>query len=129
MNSEKLLKCFLLLIAASFAGNVWAGRHGHVRLGVVVGAPIYSSWYHPYPYYRPYYYPSPYYYYPPYSPVIIERSPPVYIEQSSPVPAQAPQVAPTNYWYYCEASKGYYPYVNACPTGWQKVLPQPPSAP
>lgn len=124
MNSVRLFKWCLLLLAALCASSAWAGHRGHVRFGVVVGAPVFSPWYHPYPYYYP-----PSYYYPPYAPVVIERTPPVYIEQSTPTPVQPPQAAPTNYWYYCEASKGYYPYVNECPSGWQKVLPQPPNAP
>jgi hypothetical protein len=125
MNSIRFYKCCLVLFAALCAGDVLAarGHGGRVHFGVVVGAPFYSPWYHSYPYY---YYPSPYYY-PSYAPVVIERSPPVYIEQSTPLPAQAPQPAPANYWYYCAASKGYYPYVNECPSGWQKVLPQPPN--
>jgi len=28
-------------------------------------------------------------------------------------------------WYYCEASKAYYPYVRDCPAGWRPVAPQP----
>jgi hypothetical protein len=29
------------------------------------------------------------------------------------------------YWYYCERSKSYYPYVKECPSGWTRVAPQP----
>ena len=28
------------------------------------------------------------------------------------------------YWYYCQASQGYYPYVSECPSGWLQVVPQ-----
>jgi hypothetical protein len=101
--------------------NAWADHgyygHGRAHFGVVIGAPFY-----------PWYYPSPYYY-PPYSPVVIERAPPVYIEQSGPAPAATPQASQGNYWYYCSASRTYYPYVNECPGGWQRVAPQPPSQP
>jgi hypothetical protein len=46
-------------------------------------------------------------------------SPPVYVERSdAPAPAQS-------YWYYCEASRGYYPYVKECPGGWKAVPPAP----
>jgi hypothetical protein len=67
-----------------------------------------------------YYYP-PAYYYPP--------SPPVYIEQPAPysVPPQSQYQPDTQaYWYYCAASRGYYPHVQTCPGGWQKVPPQSP---
>jgi len=83
------------------------------------------------PYWSPWPYPPPYYY-PPYNPpVVVERyNPPVYIEQPAPAqPAPNAVVTPVNYWYYCGASKAYYPYVQECPGGWQKVLPQPPGQP
>jgi hypothetical protein len=35
----------------------------------------------------------------------------------------APQAAS---WYYCRKPDGYYPYVKACPGGWQTVPAQPP---
>ena len=27
------------------------------------------------------------------------------------------------YWYYCRAANAYYPYVRACPGGWERYLP------
>jgi len=62
-----------------------------------------------------YVYPAPVYYTPP--------PPPVYIEQP-----QTPQYQPESqaYWYYCPASRAYYPHVANCPGGWQKVPPAPP---
>lgn len=133
----KLIKLLLAIVLLGMAGlgNAWAD-HGHarhgghfdgrggVRFGVMIG-PYWSPWYSPLPYYYPPYYP----------PVVVERdSPPVvYIEQQA-LPAPAPNAAAapapqTNYWYYCGASKAYYPYVRECPSGWQKVLPQPPGQP
>ncbi|MCK7490430.1 MAG: hypothetical protein MZW92_00425 [Comamonadaceae bacterium] len=42
--------------------------------------------------------------------------PTVYIEQS---------VAPAgSFWHYCRSVGGYYPYVQECPEGWLKVLPE-----
>jgi hypothetical protein len=37
----------------------------------------------------------------------------------------APAVAApvTEYWYYCQGTAAYYPYVQDCPGGWQPVLP------
>ncbi len=116
----------LLLLGAGGVGNAWADHYGHghghgdVRFGVMIG-PYWGG---------PWYYPPPSYYYPPYyAPVVVERQvPQVYIEQQ-PAPAEAPPApvaaAPANYWYYCAAAKGYYPYVKECPSGWQKVSPQP----
>jgi hypothetical protein len=123
MKTFKLIIA-LLLLCASGAGNAWADHHrSHVHLGVAIG-----------PYWEPSFYPHPYYYpYPPYyyPPVVIEHPvPQVYIEQPAPEAPTAPDAAaPVNYWYYCPAAKGYYPYVKECPSGWQKVLPQPPGQP
>lgn len=105
----------LMLLGLAGTGSAWADDHGHghghVSLGIVIG-PSWEPWH-----YRPYGYPYPYYsYYPPI--VVIPAAPPVYVEQ-----APAPQ---TNYWYYCSASRTYYPYVKECPGGWQQVIPQPP---
>ena len=74
-----------------------------------------------------YYYRAPIYPYPdPYTPstVIIESQP---APQANPAPAATPSEAPAaSVWYYCEASKGYYPYVKDCPAGWKKVPATPP---
>lgn len=74
-----------------------------------------------------YFYPQPVYPYPdPYRPpvVVVEQSPPPVVVQP---PAASP--APTQYWYYCEAAKGYYPYVASCPRGWKTVPATPPGVP
>jgi hypothetical protein len=45
-------------------------------------------------------------------------------------PAQPPVAAPpVQYWYYCEAAKGYYPYVPSCPAGWKMVPAMPSDVP
>jgi hypothetical protein len=65
-----------------------------------------------------YFYPSPVYPYPnPYEP------PPV--ELVTPAPDNAPPPPPPRMWYYCDAAKGYYPYVPTCPGGWREVAPTP----
>jgi hypothetical protein len=48
-----------------------------------------------------------------YPPVVV--APPLVVVQPSP-----------HYWYYCDASQAYYPYVPQCPGGWRQVLPTPP---
>lgn len=41
-------------------------------------------------------------------------------------PPPAPQAyAEPAWWYYCNYPAGYYPYVNACPSGWMRVSPTP----
>jgi hypothetical protein len=49
-----------------------------------------------------------------YSPEVTE-APPAY---SEPQRQQQP-----HYWYYCQESQGYYPYVKSCPGGWMTVVP------
>jgi len=119
---HRCLKPILLaaLVAVSAASvPAWAHRghfgHGRVGVGVVIGAP----WVWP-GYYSPYY--APYYAYP--APVVVQSSPPTYIEQGDTYSAEPREEA---YWYYCRKSKGYYPYVNECPGGWQRVAPRPSS--
>ena len=98
-------------------GGYGHGGYGRGGFGVYVGVPLYSPWYYP-----PVYYAPPYPYYPP----TVISSPPVYVEQqaASPVLAPAAPAPQADYWYYCGASKAYYPYVKECPGGWQRVAPQ-----
>lgn len=116
-----LLSAVVLVGAAASAAAVANGRphhHPRARIGVFIGAPVLiAPWY-----YRPYYYAP--YYYPPvyYAPaVVVPSPPPAYIEQ----PQAAPQRADP-YWYYCPEARAYYPYVQQCAGGWQRVVPQPP---
>jgi len=113
------MKKIALLLAVLALGAVFseaASAHGRVVVGVGFGYPGWG-WGGPW-----YYGPPPYYYYPP--PYGVSSQPTTYIERQDPAPASAP--ASTDYWYYCEESKAYYPYVKTCPTGWQKVSPTPP---
>ncbi|MBF0427134.1 MAG: hypothetical protein HQL66_15080 [Magnetococcales bacterium] len=122
MRMAKWILAWLLLgiVVAGDGHAEW--RHHRSRVDVVIGAPYWG----PYPY--------SYYYYPP--PVIVER-PPVYIQQqpvviTAPPPApvaSAPAASEGQFWYYCTAAKGYYPYVKECPGGWRKVSPRPPDQP
>lgn len=75
-----------------------------------------------------YFYPQPIYPYPdPYIPptVVIEQAPALV------VPAQPPAAQPAAqpFWYYCDAARGYYPYVASCPGGWKTVPATPSGAP
>ncbi|AOY91673.1 hypothetical protein BKK79_07575 [Cupriavidus sp. USMAA2-4] len=132
MNARDLGRIGLLAAALAAAAGAslpaqahgWYGR-GRVGVGVYVGPGFY-----PYPY--PYYYPG--YYYPP--AVVAEPSaPPQYIEQGDVDPAGIPPAAAggapdqgPSYWYHCSKPEGYYPYIKACPGGWQQVPAQPPSS-
>ncbi len=115
----------LLLLGSLGMSSAWADR-GHVHFGVMIGPYWGGPWYYPPPYYYPPYYP----------PVVVASpAPQVYIEQQpastdAPVSPAAPTATTqTNYWYYCAAKESYYPYVKDCPSGWQKVSPQPPDQP
>ena len=107
MKAALALSAILLGALASAPAFAWH-HGGRAHFGVFIGGPIYPWWYYP-----------PYYPYPP-----APATPPTYIEQGE---AQAPPQQPQGYWYYCAASKTYYPYVKECPAGWQRVTPQPES--
>jgi hypothetical protein len=94
--NRNLVGVGLLLATLPFAAVA------HVSVGVGIGLPVYD-----YPYYPP----------PAY---VVEAPPP--IMQEVPM-GPAPQAAYT--WYYCPASRAYYPYVQACPTAWQAVPARP----
>ena len=108
-----------------WGGHGWGWGAGAVIGSAVVAGALLSPWY-----YRPYYYPA-YYpaYYPEYYPTtVVETAPTVYYQQPSAPAAVAPG-APAdsgNWWYYCNESKTYYPYVRECASQWQRVAPQAP---
>ncbi len=119
------------ILAALAAGALVAGSaqaHGRgggprVSFGFNFGFPGYYG--------SPYgYYPSPYYYYPApvyySSPVVVQQAPTVYVERPDIAPAQPQSQPAQNYWYFCNDSRTYYPYVKDCPGGWQRVSPTPP---
>ncbi len=89
--------------------SVWrAGRWHHGSHGGRIGWwwIAAGTWYfYPFPIYP---YPDPY-------------LPPVVVVQPTPESMAPAAQAPAQNWYYCEASKSYYPYVSSCATGWQAV--------
>jgi hypothetical protein len=115
----------LVALCAAFAWSVPAMAYGHFhggRVGVVIGAG-WGPWYYPYYYgpYAPYAY-SPYGYAPyGYGPAVAPAT--TYIEQGG--GQAAPQAQASNFWYYCAEPQGYYPYVQQCRNGWQRVSPTP----
>jgi hypothetical protein len=77
-------------------------HHGHVGWWWIVG----DAWYH---------YAAQTYPYPDHTRAV------VIVQQAAPVAVAAPAAAPTQYWYYCDSSETYYPYVSECAEGWQAV--------
>lgn len=108
----------LLLAVAGAVVSAPAEAHGRSRvsIGVGFGYPYWGSPWGPWgPWgYHPYYYPAP---------IVVQQQPVTYIEQN-PSAAPAP-AADAGWWYYCDQSRGYYPYVRECPSGWQRVPPAP----
>lgn len=67
-------------------------------------------------------------------PVPVYPYPDPYIPSDFVAPPPPEGAAAVQFWYFCPASNAYYPYVPACPTGWQQVpaamaQPQPPNPP
>jgi hypothetical protein len=138
MKSQKILLAILIIASSFYSAHIFAhgggghgggfggghggfgggfrgGYGGHSGFGIYLGAPYYG-----YGGYGGYGYGYPYYSAPAVVPV--PTTPPVYIQQA-PVAAQQ---NPSGYWYYCTNPEGYYPYIKACPNGWQQVEPTPP---
>lgn len=105
----------LSLVAISLASpDAEAHRRGGARVHLFVGGPWYYPWY---------WGPPVYYHYSP-APVVVHREERVYVEKDEIEPAPAEN--PAAWWYFCEESKTYYPYVKSCPAGWKKVRPNTP---
>ena len=113
----------LTLAPPSFAGGT------SVSVGIGVGVPGWGwgarGWWGPGPWgYRPYWGSGVYLAAPPIvvAPPVAYPSSPVVIQQAPSVSNQAPQ--PEQFWYYCQDSQAYFPYVKECPRGWMQVVPQ-----
>ncbi len=116
MRAAKIVLALVVVLVGVLATEP-AFAWGRARVGIYVGVPLVGFGY-------PYYYP-PYSYYPPYYPQsVVVQQPAVYVEQPAQQPAPA-AAQPQGYWYYCSASRAYYPYVKECASGWQPVAPQP----
>ena len=73
---------------------------------------------------------APYGYYPPAYPAPI-YSAPAYVPPAmtyAPAPASHASPPAQNAYYFCPASKAYYPYVSSCATAWRSVPVIPPGA-
>jgi len=128
MKKPSKLLIGLALAAAGVlgAGSAFAWNRGGPR--VFVGFNVGPYWggpgYWGPGYWGPGYWGPPYYPYyaaPVYAPVVVAPPAPAqYVERDQPLQS--------GYWYYCETSRGYYPYVRDCPSGWKAVPPAPPPA-
>jgi hypothetical protein len=96
-------------------GGYWGGNSGFYGLGLGLAAGALLT----YPYYSGYStgYDSPAY---------VDRGIVTVYEEGQPQVQAAPVAPSVPVWYYCQSPKGYYPYVPACPSGWQKVAATPP---
>ena len=112
MKSHKIFAAVLLMFCCLYSMNTFAWGRGHI--GFYYGAPWYPVYGYGYPY--PYLYP--------YVPPAVVSVPTVPDGQQTYM-QQPVQAAQTNYWHYCHNPEGYYPYVKACPGGWQLVAPTP----
>nr|WP_272930465.1 hypothetical protein [Burkholderia cenocepacia] len=101
-----------LALGAAAALAVATGGVAHAaRVGVYIGPG--------YPYYAPVV-PAPYYYLPPVVAVPVAPPPPEYVEKGQPQ-----DDGDADLWYYCDASKHYYPHVKTCKSGWRAVPARP----
>ncbi len=118
---KKTILAIVVLAALVFALPL-AGEAGRTRVFVGAhfgfgypggwGPPAYSPWGY---WGRPVVVaPPPVYYYAG-PPVVVQPAPPVYVR---------PDPEESDFWYYCESARGYYPYVKTCPGGWMKVVPE-----
>ena len=98
------------VLGMALMGLCTAPTEARVVFGVGVGVPLY----YPPPVYYP---PPPVYYAPP--PVVYQAPAPVVV----PAPTMQQNSAAQN-WYYCDASRAYYPHVTSCASGWREVAPQ-----
>ena len=110
MITPTRLTVITFLLACAFV-SASASAHG-VRFGIGIGFPVF-----------PWYYPAPYYYHPPPAPVVMAPSaPPAYVERRS----EAAAAPAEHFWYYCNDSQAFYPYVRQCASPWERVTPTPP---
>ncbi len=99
-----------VFVRPGFGGPVFVRPASRVVVGVGVGVPVFWPWW-PGPAWGPT------------AVVAVPASQPVFVEQGG----QAAQQQ--SFWYWCNDSRAYFPYVRECPGGWQPVVPQSPPPP
>jgi hypothetical protein len=112
----------LIPVSADAHRRGWGGRG--FFYGSALGLGVGLAWPGPWWYARPYpYYAYPGYYNPGYynqSVVVVPQTAPV-------IQSVAPIVPPPQYWYFCESTSTYYPYVQSCDREWRMVPITPPN--
>jgi hypothetical protein len=132
---KKIVYAFILAIALFWMipMSSYAGHSGvYVGTNIRMGYPGYGGHYGGWGWHRPYpVWGGPGFYWggsivvgPPWYPYGYYAAPPTVIQQE-PQTYVHPEQPQENYWYYCQNPQGYYPYVQSCPGGWMKVVPQP----
>jgi hypothetical protein len=114
-------------------GRWYHGAYGG-RLGWwwIVGGVYYSYPGPVYPYPDPYVPPEafmPGTALPPGPPPVAQATPPAPPYPQAPAVPQAAPPGGAQMWYYCDASRNYYPYVPSCPSGWRPVPASPSGTP
>jgi hypothetical protein len=120
MRTVAFVAVFLALAGIGASEPALAGGKTRVSVGVGFGFG-YPYWGGPWGPWGPWGYP----YYPPVQTIVVPAQPVTYIEQPAASTPAATTAAPDRWWYYCDSSRGYYPYVKECPAGWQRVAPAP----
>jgi hypothetical protein len=138
INKFKILGLALIAILAFSSAFAQAGNVGwNVSVGGGYGGGWRPAAYGPYgPGWGPGWrgnwgYPGGYYgpyagYYGP--PAVVYAPPPIVTYAAPPQPMVLAAQPEPAVWYYCEASRKYYPYVQECPAGWQRQAATPPSS-
>jgi len=106
---KKLAFALAIVAAGALGASPAFAWHHHPRVAIGVGLGFGPYWGWPGYYYPPAYYP----------PAVIVTQPAAptqYVER-----AEQPQAG---YWYYCESSRGYYPYVKDCPGAGRPCRPR-----
>jgi hypothetical protein len=98
-------------LGIALTGFQAAPADARVVFGLGFGVPLYAPAYPPPVYYAP----PPVYYAPP---PVVYAPPPTIV-----APAPLQQNSAAQNWYYCDASRAYYPHVTNCATGWREVAP------
>ena len=99
------------VLSVALAGLLATAADARVFFGVGVGVPLYAPVYPPPVYYAP----PPVYYAPP---PVVYAPPPAVV-----APAPLQQNSAAQNWYYCDASRAYYPHVTSCASAWREVAP------
>lgn len=100
----------VILFSATIAACLCGSAGAHTSVGVLVGVPppVMMA-------------PAPMFYAAP-SPVVVQSIQP---SQTTTYVEKAQESPPVGSWWYCPATKKYYPYIKGCSSGWVEVPAKP----